>query len=151
MFLDSRREDRRFWTEWQQAFPEFNLILISSWDKYWFLTVVPKYLNCVTFLKHLLAIFMSWFCPAFLWRESNIYLVFSVFSSRPTSLPASIKVCVLFLWYLYHRPVDSRYQHRSTDDTYPLKILYYKRRIHPAQIIVHDIATLTIRDEIVTH
>jgi hypothetical protein len=25
-FLDSRREDKRLWTEWQQAFPEFNLL-----------------------------------------------------------------------------------------------------------------------------
>jgi hypothetical protein len=45
-FLDSRREDESFWTEWQQALPEFNLLLISSWIKFWFVTVVPKYLNC---------------------------------------------------------------------------------------------------------
>jgi hypothetical protein len=24
-FLDNRQEDRRLWTEWQQAFPEFSL------------------------------------------------------------------------------------------------------------------------------
>jgi hypothetical protein len=29
-FLDSRQEDERFWTELQQALPEFNLLLISS-------------------------------------------------------------------------------------------------------------------------
>jgi hypothetical protein len=28
-FIDSRREDKRFWTAWQQAFPEFSLLLIS--------------------------------------------------------------------------------------------------------------------------
>jgi hypothetical protein len=39
---------------------------------------------------------MSWFCHAFWWRDSNIYLVFSVFTSRPTYLLASIKVCVFF-------------------------------------------------------
>jgi hypothetical protein len=49
-FLDSRREDKRFWTECQQALPELNL-LISSWIKFWFVTVVPKYLNCATFSK----------------------------------------------------------------------------------------------------
>jgi hypothetical protein len=45
--------------------------------------VVPKYLNCSTFSKHLLPIFMSWLCPAFWWWDSNIYLqlVFSVFTS----------------------------------------------------------------------
>jgi hypothetical protein len=27
-FLDSKRDDKRLWTEWQQAFPEFSLLLI---------------------------------------------------------------------------------------------------------------------------
>lgn len=30
-FLDKRWEHKRFWTEQQQAFPECNLLLISSW------------------------------------------------------------------------------------------------------------------------
>jgi hypothetical protein len=30
MFLDSRRKDKRFWTEWSQALPELNPLLISS-------------------------------------------------------------------------------------------------------------------------
>jgi hypothetical protein len=47
-FLDSRREDKRFWTEWWQALPEFKLVLISLWLKFWFFTVVPKYLNLAT-------------------------------------------------------------------------------------------------------
>jgi hypothetical protein len=34
-FLDRRREDKRFWTAWQQAFPEFSLLLISSWMQFW--------------------------------------------------------------------------------------------------------------------
>jgi hypothetical protein len=29
ILLDSRREDKRFWTAWQQALPEFSLLLIS--------------------------------------------------------------------------------------------------------------------------
>jgi hypothetical protein len=45
----------------------------------------PKYLNCATFSKDLLAIFVSWFCPAFWWQDSNVYLVFSALASRPTS------------------------------------------------------------------
>jgi hypothetical protein len=53
-------------------------------------------LNCATFSKHLLVIFMSWFCPAFWWRDSNMYLVFSVITSRPASLLASIKESVFF-------------------------------------------------------
>jgi hypothetical protein len=44
--LDSRREDKRFWTEWWKALPEFNFLLISSWIRFWFVIVVQKYLNC---------------------------------------------------------------------------------------------------------
>jgi hypothetical protein len=64
-FFDNRRED---WTEWQQALPELNLLLISSWIKFWFVTVVPKYLNCDRFSNDLFAISMSRFWPAF-WRR----------------------------------------------------------------------------------
>jgi hypothetical protein len=41
--------------------------------KFWFVTVIHKYLNRDTFWNDLLPIFMSWFCPAFWWRDSNIY------------------------------------------------------------------------------
>jgi hypothetical protein len=50
--FDSRREDKRVWTELQQALPEFNLLLISSWTKFWFVTVVPKYIECVSCLTY---------------------------------------------------------------------------------------------------
>jgi hypothetical protein len=40
---------------------------------------------------------MSWFCPTFWWWDSKMYLVFSVFTSRPTYLLASIKVYVFFI------------------------------------------------------
>jgi hypothetical protein len=90
-FFDSRREYRRFWTECYQALPEFNLFLISSWIKFRFVTVVPKYLNCDTLSNDLFAIFMSRIWPTVWWRESNTYFVFSMSISRPTSLLASIK------------------------------------------------------------
>jgi hypothetical protein len=47
---------------------------LSSPIKFWFVTVFLKYLNCATFSKDLSPIFMLWFCPAFWWRDSNIYL-----------------------------------------------------------------------------
>jgi hypothetical protein len=57
-------------------------------------TVVPKCLNCATFSRDLSGIVILWFCPAFLWRDSNIYLVFSAYTSRPTSALALIRVSV---------------------------------------------------------
>jgi hypothetical protein len=40
--------------EWQQAFPEFNLLLIFSYIKFGLVTVVLKYLNFVTSSNNLL-------------------------------------------------------------------------------------------------
>jgi hypothetical protein len=57
-------------------------------------------LKCQTvqhFSKGLLAIFSSWFCPAF-WRwDSNKHLVFSAFTSRPTSLLVLIRVSLFYI------------------------------------------------------
>ena len=47
-FLDRNLEDKRFCIEWQQTFPDLNLLLISSAIEFWFVKVVPKYLNSST-------------------------------------------------------------------------------------------------------
>jgi hypothetical protein len=59
------------------------------------LIVVPKYLNCATFWKHLLTIFVSWLCPAYIH-----ILSFCVFTSRPTFLLGQLKFLCFSLWYL---------------------------------------------------
>jgi len=99
-FLVRRWEDKRLWTERkQQAFPESNLLLISAWIRLWFVTVIPKYLNSDTFSKDLLAIIKLHFYCAFWWWDTLIYLVFSVFTSRRTSVLAS-NWCTIFLsWF----------------------------------------------------
>ena len=63
-FLDIKLADKRFCTEWWQAFPDFNLVLISSWIEFWFVKVVPKYWNSSTVSKDLLSFFILWLCPA---------------------------------------------------------------------------------------
>jgi hypothetical protein len=68
-FFDMRREDKRLWIEWQQPFPELILLLISSWMTFWFVSVIPKYLNFATFSNDSLAILIFWFCPEFWWWE----------------------------------------------------------------------------------
>jgi hypothetical protein len=52
VFLDSNLADKKFCTEWQQAFPDFKLLLISSWIEFRFIRAVPKYLT-----------FQSIYCP----------------------------------------------------------------------------------------
>ena len=51
IFLDNKLEDERFCTEWQQALPDFTLFLISSGLEFWFVKVVPEYLNSSTLSK----------------------------------------------------------------------------------------------------
>jgi hypothetical protein len=52
-------DERKFWTEWQQALTELNLPLISSWITFWFVALIPNYLNCDIFSNDLFAIFIS--------------------------------------------------------------------------------------------
>jgi hypothetical protein len=33
-FLDSKQNDRKLWSEWQQAFPKFELLLIPMWMQF---------------------------------------------------------------------------------------------------------------------
>ena len=43
IFLESKLEEKWFCIEWQQAFADFNLLLISSWLEFWYFKVAPKY------------------------------------------------------------------------------------------------------------
>jgi hypothetical protein len=45
IFLDSRKQNKRFETEWQKAFFEINLVLSSMWMQFWLVTVIYKYFN----------------------------------------------------------------------------------------------------------
>ena len=51
--LDRKLEDKIFCTEWQQGFPDFNLLLISSSTEFWFVKVFLKYFKSSTFSKEL--------------------------------------------------------------------------------------------------
>ena len=90
-FLDSNLEDKRFCSEWWQAFPDLNLLLISSTIEFWFVKVVPKYLNSSTLSKVLLSILALWIRPAFWSRDTTMFLVLSALTSSPISLVAATK------------------------------------------------------------
>jgi hypothetical protein len=69
-----RMRRQNFRTEWQQALPEFNHHLIFWWKKYWFVTVVTKYLIFVTFFRALLVTYILWFLPCILMtRRQHIF------------------------------------------------------------------------------
>jgi hypothetical protein len=61
IFLVTRLAERRLWTEWQQAFPQFSLLLMSSWKKKIDFCTLPKIKRiywlsslviCITFTRH---------------------------------------------------------------------------------------------------
>jgi hypothetical protein len=127
-----------------RSLTRYTLLLTTQRIKFWFVSLVPKYVNSAAFSKNLLArvissaiqrrvvrwmstdvskehiacifwieeyadkkpprkqmaswisIFISWFSPPVWWRDVNISLVFSAFTSRPTSLLKSIRVSVFF-------------------------------------------------------
>jgi len=56
IFLNGNQGNRRFCTEKYQAFPDFRLLLISSWTKFWFVRFVPTYLNFTTIFKDVLPV-----------------------------------------------------------------------------------------------
>ena len=84
-YLDNKVEDKRFFTKWQQAFPDFILHLISSWREFWFVKFVPKYLNSSTYSKDLISIFILWFLPAYRSRDKAMHVILPALTSSPIS------------------------------------------------------------------
>jgi len=74
-FLNSKLEDKIFCT-----CPDFCLLLISSWIQFWFVKVVPKYLNSS---KATMSVFVLWLHPAFWYWDMSMYLDLSAFSCLP--------------------------------------------------------------------
>jgi len=68
------------------SIPCFNVLLISSWIEFWFVSFVPKYLNSFTVSQDLLSAFIMWGRPAFWSRDMTMYLVLSAYISSPVSL-----------------------------------------------------------------
>ena len=113
IFLNSKLEDKKLWSEWPHASPEvslrltltlqtwwiwwapnnankwqmgFNLAfkeLIPSCMQIWFSSTVSKYLRFVTFFK-LLSEFLSWIYCTFCSQDTIMYSVFLVFTFRQT-------------------------------------------------------------------
>jgi len=79
-FVDSKLESKRFCTEWQQAYPDFNLLLISSWTEFWFIR--SRIFEMSRFFR-LLSVFMLWHRPTSWHRDMTMHLVLAAFISSP--------------------------------------------------------------------
>jgi hypothetical protein len=78
-FLDSRRGDNNYGMNGSKHYPNTSHSSFRCESK--FETDVSKYMYSAAF-------FMSWICPAFWWRDINMYLVLSAFTSRLASIRA---------------------------------------------------------------
>ena len=87
--FNSKLEDKRFFTEWYQVFPYFNLLLTSSWIEFWFFMFVPKCLNYSTLSKRLIIIFLIVTTSCFLISRHDHIHSFVSFSSKTISLLAT--------------------------------------------------------------
>jgi hypothetical protein len=54
---------------------QIELLLISTWIKFWFVTVIPKYVNFAVFSKDLRYLYVV-ISPCILWWDINIYIFF---------------------------------------------------------------------------
>jgi hypothetical protein len=74
-FLCNTKQEWSFYTVCQPALPQFNLLLISLWMQFWFVSIIPKYLSFILFSKHMFrGIFISWFCAA-VWSQDIKYIL----------------------------------------------------------------------------
>jgi hypothetical protein len=55
VFLYNLWADKYFELNCEEAFADFNVLTIFIWMQFWFVTVIPKYLNFVTVSKGLVA------------------------------------------------------------------------------------------------
>ena len=84
-FLESKPEHKRSSTEWQQAFPDFKMLLyLREWN-FDLLGLFPNN-NCYSLPNDLLSNFIFWFSHALWSQDMTIYFVFSAYTSRPISL-----------------------------------------------------------------
>jgi hypothetical protein len=65
IFLDCKREDWRFWTEWFQIFPKFNMLFIA---RVIFTFVIPKFVKLPHFQRIYYLLLLLWFCTTF-WSQ----------------------------------------------------------------------------------
>jgi len=58
-FLDSDQEDKRFWKELWEEFPEFSLLLMFACMQYLFVNILPTNMNFATCSKDVLPLFIK--------------------------------------------------------------------------------------------
>ena len=92
----SKLEDKWFCPEREQAFPDFNLILVFSRIQFWFVKDITKYLNTSTLSNEVLSVYILWLHPASWSRDMIMYFVLSAFMFSSVSLLAMTRASAFF-------------------------------------------------------
>jgi len=61
IFLDNDQDEKRFWKELWEEFPEFSLILMFACMQYVFVNILPTNMNFVTCSKDVLPLYTNYF------------------------------------------------------------------------------------------
>jgi hypothetical protein len=93
---------------WKTNDPEINgskcylyliVLLISSWMEFWFVIIIPKYLDFATIWKYFLAVFIILLYPAFWWQDINIIITQDIWKLVP--------IWILFEYFMGHSLLDT--------------------------------------------
>jgi hypothetical protein len=109
-----------------------NLLLISSWIMFWFVIVVPKYVNCATFSKHLLPIVIHSYSKLAMIRNSKIQPILSQLKRSVLRIPYADFVISAPMWEKPCLPSCLRqyWTHLDTDirdrESIPMKISVFR-------------------------
>jgi hypothetical protein len=78
------------------------LLLISSWMEFWYVIIIPKYLDFATIWKYFLALFILLFYPAFWRQDINIIIAEDVWKLVPSGILFEYFMGYSFLDTFFH-------------------------------------------------
>jgi hypothetical protein len=83
IFLDSRREDKRFWTELWQALPKFSFLSISPLIISWFVNCCSQIFQLCHIFKQSVSYLCVMICPCILVTRQQHVLSFLLCLNHP--------------------------------------------------------------------
>ena len=103
IFLENKLEDKRFCTEWKQAFPELSLLLYSSRIEFWFVNICSQIFQL---FQHFKESVINPHTVTFLSPNMTVNLVLSAFISSSISLLTNTKDSAFF--FILYNPHSNK-------------------------------------------
>ena len=102
---------------------------MSLYTQFWLVILLPKYKNSATFLD-----IIRYFYAAILYhiQDMNLHLIFSAFTSKPTSLLATNKAFVFYIHGSVHRESNTITVQR---DATVFSLLHFCRQLYMFRVL----------------